>query len=314
MKHAGANGVMVGVDALDTLRRGVEWCVQVKHDGAYCEAHVDASGRVSRVVGKNGKELCDKRSRSLVGTFGGFPGSILCGEIEAHTEAGIAAHDAKGYANLHVFDARKIGNRNLEKLPYSERRDAMLKAWAGLCEATGDDKPWVDDSKGWAHDALGRFAKRVPFSWKRFPIVAQARLETLTASYSRALNAGEEGLVLVDQQAPMGKRRSKLKLKPLDSLDCKVVEVGQRYVSCTYLCDAWAREARSAGLPVIGAKEVQFTVFKSEKNPAWGTLILDPKSYTSKIHSGDILEVMHNGFYESKTPRFPRLMRIREDI
>jgi len=300
--HAGANGTLKTIAGLDSLRRNTEWCVQPKHDGAYCEAHVDASGRVSRVVGRNGKELCDKRSRSLVGTFGGFPGTILCGEIEAHTEAGIRDFELKGYANLNVFDARKIGQRNLEKLSYAKRRDAMFKAWAELCVATGDDRPQKDDAMGLAHDALGRFAKRVPFAWRRFPIVCQAPLIHLTACYEATLNAGGEGLVLVDQQAPMGKRRSKLKLKPQDTLDCQVVDVGQRYVSCTYLCDGWAREARSAGLPVIGAREVEFTVFKSEKNEAWATL-----------KSGDVLEVLHNGYYESKTPRFPKLIRIRND-
>ena len=220
--HGGTNGKIECIEEFQKLRK-TEWAVQEKIDGAYCEVHIDANGRVYSIRGKNGKELGDRRSRSLMGCFGGYPGSVLCGEIEAHTEAGIKAFEAKGFANLHVFDAKKIGCRDLSKLPYWMRRDELYKAWSDLCEASGADAPYNTDRLGFAHDRLGRFCKKIPFAWRRFPIVAQYAIDRMAWYYHRVLRRGGEGVVLVDQNARMGLRRSKVKLKPIDTLDCEVV-------------------------------------------------------------------------------------------
>jgi len=292
--YAGANGKLKSLGDLSEKKR---YAIQPKIDGAYGELYIGATGRVEKIIGRSGKALECVQARSLINVFGGRPGSIYCGELETHTEAGLKAARDRGFAKFHIFDAKKIGNKRIGDLPQWRRRDLLFQHWTAAAIAAGADAPCSDDSNGRAHDDLGRFAKRRPFAWRRLPIVPEYRAD-IAGVYGSLIRDGFEGGVIIDRDATLGRRRSKLKLKPIDSLDCEVVETGTKKCVLIYHAEAWAREMISAGMNVIGSEVVHF--------------VTSPLNYSLSI--GDIVSVAHNGHYESGVPRFPRIIGVRGDL
>lgn len=285
--YVGAGSLLVPSAAFD-LGRG--WAWQRKEDGVYGEARLDGAGRVASVVSRNGREVAE--ARELLGIVAGPPGSVLVGELDAHTEAGNATARAAGYRCLRLFDCLALGGEDVRGLSYLDRWGALHRAqsWAegeGLARAS----TWEDDAAtGRAHavDGSGRFCRRVPMDLRRFPVVPLMRSAAEAREAWRSVEDGAaEGLVAVRLDAKAGARGSKRKVKITDTIDARVVEVG---AGC-------ARVATRAG----------------STQRAWR----DRPSFTvaaDGLRVGAVVEVAHHGYYASGEPRFARVVRARSDV
>lgn len=294
------------------------WAWAPKIDGTYARVTTDARGAVASVIGRNGAPV--REALDLVGILAGPPDAVLHGEFEAHTEAGVRAAAARGWANLHLFDCTRSRGRSLESLGYSARYGELHRAHA-LLELAGDDRrePMQRDPRTWtwdmpggplarwrraraSHHRLGRGvgARPVlpPRPWspadamvpggpprdlRRFPVVPLAR----GAGAGRGLWAdfverqGGEGVVAVRLDAPVAARGGKRKIKATDTLDCVVLEASERHARLSY-------GGRSF---VVSAK--------GKTRPA----------------PGQVVEVAHDGWYErGATPRFARILRVRPEL
>lgn len=278
MSYAGPTGRLRSLDELAKLRG--DWRAQPKLDGQYACAHTDAAGRVFAVTSRTGRELAS----SLVGVDLAAPHAIIAGELTAHTEAGIAERARAGGEHLHAFDLLQLDGRGLAERPYRERLDELQRArgW-GLFHR--DDRTWSDDELGRAHDrATGRYTRRVRDGWGRVPVVptlALSEAEGLLEQGSSPDRGFIEGAVLVRLDAPMGRRRAKVKLKPADGLDVVVISSSRRRALVHWL-----------------ALDLHFTV------PTGGRA----------LSAGSVVEVTHEGYYADGTPRFPRVARVRSDL
>jgi ATP-dependent DNA ligase len=254
------------------------WAWQPKIDGCYARATLDNRGRILRVVSRSGEPI--PQAADLIGILAGPPDSVLHGELEAHTEAGIRAAATRGWAALHLFDVSRLDGATLERLPYADRYGALHRAQAQLeCDGDGRRATWTEDATGRAHGASGRFVAPIPRDLRRLPIVPMARGpgagEMLWRSHVEV--GGGEGLVAVRLDAPLRMRGSKRKIKATDTLDAVCV-------------------ASSRGGSTLTYAGQSFTV---------GT----------ECAVGAIVEVAHDGWYEAAAvPRFPRVVRRRDDL
>lgn len=257
-------------------RLSSRWVVQPKIDGQYVHLHTDRSGKIFAVTSRTGREI----ETGLVGVQTGAPYSVLCGELEAHTEAGIRAAETAGYQSCHLFDVVQLDGRLWASRSYRARRDALLSAVAREWDRSRDT-PWHDDARQRAHDARGRFCRRVPRGWRRLPVVEQRPVAQLDAAWADWVTyTGGEGVVLVNLDAPIGARRAKLKLRDVDTLDATVLAVSKR--RCTL---------------------------------AYGGAIFSLGVNGHSLAVGDLVEVTHHGWHESSvTPRHARVTRIRTDL
>jgi hypothetical protein len=264
---------------------GRSYVLAPKYDGIYCTATTDARGRVAHLFTRTGLPVPSEIARELVGVVWA-PNSVLVGELECWTEAANRMAARRGYRCLHLFDAIRVAGADVSSLPYSGRRDALLRAESALaCEDL--DKPWLVDAQGDAHDpASGHYTRRVPRSWRRMPVVPQlpaSHAEQAWADWvERDGGAGgpAEGLVVVAVDARIGARSSKRKVKRATSIDCVVAHAGKRVASLS-----WAGGT--------------FTC------PAGGL----------ELRVGQKVECTHESFYErSGQPRFPRISRMRPDL
>lgn len=192
------------------------YCVQPKIDGCYAEVHCGADGRVERILSRTGREL----ESSLIG-IQAMPGHcVLVGELEAHTEAGIAAAGARGYQSLHLFDIIMPGT-------YRERRDHL---WRGQSMVASDQGRLSQrrDRSGRYHDSGGHFSAFSPTDWRRFPIVESLPVASACDLWDQARTGQIEGFVVVDLDAPLARRNAKRKVKPIDTLDCLVLAADAR--------------------------------------------------------------------------------------
>lgn len=275
-RRLGYAGALGRVTLAQAQRLGEGYAVQPKIDGQYVELHLDGSGLVDRVISRGGREIkCD-----LIGLRAGLPGSVLVGELEAHTERGRAAARRRGWANCHLFDAIRAGARDVSTDPYRMRRDWLYRGWAACDCLTAPSDTYLTRSAGRLRArTTGRFLPPQSAERNRFPIVTQRPIGEASELYDSVLDAGGEGIVIVALDAPIGKRGAKRKCKPRDSIDAKVI----------------ARDARSA---MMLWERGTFAVGIGQKDVA----------------VGQIWEVTHEGYYATGEPRFARLTRLRSDL
>lgn len=246
------------------------YCLQTKADGCYAEVHTDDSGAVRRILSRSGADLMGGEDLIGVRAFSGR--AILVGELEAHTERGCRDRDDRGWANVHLFDLVAPGS-------YRERRDALWRGQSAItCDAS--DLSSRSDASRRYHDEDGRFCSRpAPLDWRRFPIVPSLPVSAAADLWDMAREDVIEGFVVVDLEAPIGRRNAKRKVKPVDSIDCVVVDASADV----------ARVKTFGKSFIVGCRG----------------LSLSP---------GDVVEVCHNGWYATGEPRFPRIERKRPDL
>ena len=255
------------------------WGWMPKVDGCYARVSTDRRGRVFSVLTRAGRPL--REARDLVGVLVGPPDSVLHGELDAHTEAGNRLASTRGWRALHLFDTTRHAGRDVSAMPALDRH-ALLAADRTALEQAGTVNPWADDEHGQAHAVTtGRYVRRIPRDWRRFPLVPMHR--DARALWSEHVErGGGEGVVAVRLAAPAGARDSKRKIKASDTLDCTVVSCGGGAALLSYRTHLFAVSARGR----------------------WSTLT-----------TGTHVEVAADGWYESTTaPRFARLVRVRADV
>jgi hypothetical protein len=254
---------------------------QPKVDGSLCTALTDSRGRVYQLLTRGGLPF----PPAIAADFRGVtwaPDSAVVGELEAWSEASNRVAARRGYRCLHLFDCLRVAGADVSSLPYSQRRDWLMRAESWLVNEDLD-KPWTTDRAGLAHDlGTGRYTRPVPLSWRRLPVVPQAPSSSAERSWAAWVDAGEavEGLVVVALTGKLGARGSKRKVKATETIDAVVVHPGER------VC-----QVRWAG--------GRFTV-------TTGGQPLKP---------GDVVEVRHESFYErTGQPRHARVVRRRPDL
>lgn len=274
--YTGASG-KVSFDKAGSL--GSKFVVQPKIDGSYCTIATDSSGRVSAVVSRRG-ELLRGVADSLRDIVW-LPDSLLCGECELWTEAARRRVERSGFARVHLFDALRISGRDCASLSYSERRDFLLRAESFLVNENLD-KPWLEEAYGARDPESGRWCRRIPKSWRRMPVVPQLPAHRWEEAWSDWVEADElvEGLVFVRLDAPVGKRGTKKKLKPVSTLDAYCLDFDEKRMTMQ-----WG--------------ELVFTVGRRKR--------VEPRV-------GGLYEIAYESFYDNGTPRFPRLVRARPDL
>lgn len=260
------------------------WAVQPKLDGVYARVRTDRDGRIAELRYRSGELVAAGDAADLVGVVAGPPDAVLHGELEAHTEAGRRAAATRGWAVLHLFDASRLGGRDVTSQPYGWRYGALHHAQA-LLEQEGLPSRGELDARGARHDAGGRYTRGVPRDVRRCPVVPMLRgagaADRLWQEHVEA--GGGEGLVAVALDAPLGRRGAKRKVKASDTIDCVVLRA----------------EARHAELEWRGHR---FVV------AAGGAAARD-------LAPGSVVEVRHDGWYErSVCPRFARIVRVRADL
>lgn len=266
-----------------TARLGPRWAVQPKLDGVVVRVRLDAQGRCAGLLSRGGANLGAGPGRSLMGARLGWSNSVLIGELEAWTERSIRAVRTRGYTLLHLFDIERAeGGRFVGRDTYRARRDLLWRMQSEIVNLAGE-VPWVRDAEGDAHSRLtGRYVEGHPTDWRLAPIVPQVPTARIDEAWGRwGPDSDGEGLVVVDLDAPLGGRRSKLKIKATDELDCTVVSVGRTAVRLEWRGHLFAVSKRG---------DMSLTV-------------------------GEIVSVAHEGWQEkSVRPRFARLVRRRPDL
>lgn len=273
-RYAGARGRLdiARVSRLSARR----YCLQPKLDGCYAEVECDSAGVVVAVRSRTGRELPE--GRELLGIRAMPSACILAGELEAHTEAGVRAAAERGHRLVHLFDVVARPDRTVADLSYAQRRDML---WRGQSTLAGDVSELSSRRDRWGmyHDRHGKFCPTpTPLDWRRFPIVPSLPVSAADELWDQARADALEGFVVVDIEAPLGRRNAKRKVKPIDHLDCVVVRA----------------EPTVARLRTFGRE-----------------FLVSCKGL--ELLPGDCVSVSHNGWYSSGEPRFPRVERKRTD-
>lgn len=283
--YCGATRRLDPSDGLELDDRRFAW--QLKHDGCYVRLTLDAHGRIATVLSRAGRPI----STDLLGIVAGPPDSVLHGELEAHTEAGIRASTARGFALCHLFDVSRLAGRDLSAVPYVERHGLLYTAQS-VVEGDGlaRVRSWQTDATGRAHASSGRFTAPIPRDLRRLPVTPMVRGRAAAAEMWRTSveSSGAEGMVACRLAAPLRARAAKVKIKLSDTLDCRVVSSGATAMTvATKIRTDSARGPRS--------KVVQFAM-------------------PGSAPVGSIVEVRADGWYATGLPRFPRLVRSRGDL
>ena len=276
--YTGARGRLT-LDYASTLGKG--YIVQPKFDGSYAVVTTDAKGRFARAIFRSGALM----SAKMIPAFSGLvwrPNATLVCELEVWTEASNRIAATRGYRMAHVFDCLRMNGQDMTRRPYRERYASLMRAESALmCDDL--DKPWLDDGHDRAHGSDGRYVKRVPQSWRRMRVVPQMRTcDVDRAWYEWTVKSRDpiEGLVVVAQDAPVGKRAAKRKIKEHLTLDCRVLDTDGKRMTL-------------------------------EWHGRWFVVGCNGKTVTA----GDTVEVQCDGLYEStETPKFPRVTRVRHDL
>ena len=294
--YAGAAGRM---SIQDVLALGSGWGVMEKADGAYCHVYLDGRGCIERVLSRTGEPFPRSVVGDLLGCHVGAGDSVLCGEIECHTEAGNRAAEERGYRVIHLFDAIRVNGVYLAREPFRVRRDWLYRgqSWAenlgqrrhyrveklaGYISATAAETPSDDVPTYRARSiASGRFCRAVPRTWERTPILPLLAPAKAGEIWERAVEGQAEGVVAVRLDAKLGARRSKVKCKPLETIDAVVLQA-----------DPSGYVLRMRGSELVFAT-------------GRGGIDAQPD---------DVLEVAHEGWYTTGCPRFARLVRRRPDL
>ena len=290
MTYVGATARLTP-DAIPTLGDG--WGVQPKMDGCYAEAALDLDGRIAAVTGRNGRPVAD--GAELIGVLAGPPRSVLVGELEAHTEAGVAAYAAQGFRMLHLFDVLAAAGRDVRRDPYRARYDLLHSMQADLFDqGLGLVESWVMRGAGSQlrprDPVSGRLVRAIPRDLRRLPIVPMAlgADDALDLWDEHVEEYGGEGLVAVRLDARAGAPSSKRKVKLTDTIDARVVAIGSGAI----------RVAWRGGTSEVGWQERPEPFAVGTRRP---------------LAPGDTVEVAHDGWYGSGVPRFARVVRPRKD-
>ena len=252
-------GATARIAFTDALKLGSDWACQPKKDGAYCTVHTDARGRVEYIRSRNGWYFPKLHTVDLIGMHVATTRVVLVGELECESEHGWDVAKERGYPLLHLFDVLHDGDRSMVREPQRVRRDRLHRMQVEAEDWTGK-----------------------PIS-TRFPIVPQYSTHSVGRWFTEALDAGDEGLVLVNVNAPLGAPSSKRKLKRVDTLDALIVGGP----------DSWGYWAEWSG--------VRFVVAKS-------------KTHAPGAGIGAIVEIAFEGFLRSGQPKHPRIIRRRFDL
>lgn len=206
-----------------------------------------------------------------------IPSAVLCCEIERHTEAAVVAVRNRGFELLHIFDALELGGRALVAETYADRYQAIMRAIVE-CEV----------QQGWSNAAgnrrteAGRFTMAAPIDVRRTPLVPMLRgasgFDEMWSSFVERQQG--EGLVAVNLTAKAGSKLSKRKVKTTDTVSVKLSPA--------------ARDGSNAFVHAYGKA---FLV----SMPKWAAI-------------GDVVDIAHNGFYNTGEPRFARVVRKRMDL
>lgn len=274
--YTGASG-RISIDELSSL--GTDWAIQPKHDGAYAMLLLGDAGEVVRVISRTGNQY-PEHIHQLTGQVVGAPNSVLMGEGTWHTEEGIAESLVRGYPIVHVFDALLVAGVSMIGVPYSVRREKIYRAYSQLQE--GDDgRDWDDDKRGRAHyRGSGRFTVRGATGWRRVAMVEQVRVDKTPELWDRVRAGQIEGVVAVRQTSLIGQRGAKYKCKPIEMIDAIVMRTSER-----------ASTVRT-----------------------FGGLAFSVPSSGLTLHAGCAVEVLHEGWYRTGLPKFPRINRVRFDL
>jgi hypothetical protein len=256
----------------DAAELGSRFAVQPKKDGIYVRLYLDGRGRVAKVFMRNGREVLPHLTSHLMGALVGNPHAELVGELDAMTDRGEAAASRRP-RQVHLFDCLHDGARSLLKAPYSARHDALWRMQSAVqCAAPDDDhrpKPWR------------KYRDPIGAGWRLTPIVPQVSIARARVAWEEWVigpDDGDEGLVVVALDAPVGK--GKMRIKQSETIDAVVASVSRTTVTCGY-------------------RGRYFNVGR-------GRHIVDP---------GEIVEVRCDGFYETGVlPRFPSIVRVRRDL
>jgi hypothetical protein len=260
---------------------GARYAIAPKWDGSYVTAVIGADGKLSRLILRSGEFV----GRGLMADFAGIrytPNSIIIAEAEIWTEASNRFASARGYRNLWALDCLRIAGRDVSSLPYRARRSALLQADDDLMRQD-EDRPWVQDVDGRAHDHLGRWTRPTPLCWRRLRITPERPAREAEALWrfwveQDGADGPVEGLVLIALDAPLGKGKQKIKIA--NSVDATVIQTGPRDVVL-----AWAGKT--------------FACSRGKH----------------ELVVGDWVEVAADAFYEkTSTPRHPRIIRKRPDL
>src|SRR3990167_4836793 len=281
-RYAGARGKL---KPEQVARLAPSYLLQPKLDGAYALVATDERGAIASLTLRSGRVLQGPLAEDYTGLIIGAPCSTFAAEVELYTEAGNRHAVLRGYRNLYLLDCLSLDGASLAEQPYSVRYEWLQRIRA-TCEGQTPDRAY-QDAFGRFHDNLGRFSRDIPQAHRRYSIVPQVDPSEYQACLTRWVTFEKlgpaEGLVAVDQSAKLGARKSKLKLKAVDTVDAVVSDVGTRK-ACLY----YRGNLFTTGLP------------------AWAK---------SSLKAGEVVEVAHEGFYEaSMTPRFARLVRPRPDL
>lgn len=258
------------------------YAFQAKRDGVYVKLTTDAHGRIADLVYRSGAAVGKRDSDGLRGVAIGLPFSTLHGELEAQTEAGIAARERRGEAWVHLFDVSVVGGVSVEAQTFDERH-AHLQRWISSIYSDLDSDHRLD-GRGLAHDPTsGRFVRPARENLRRLPIVPVVRGKGAAERLWREeveLYRGE-GIVACDLRAPFGKGKRKVRYH--ESLDCSVVSVGRTaaildYQGTRFPCAATSLASRG-------------------------------------LRPGEIVEVVSDGWTRDRSrPLHPRIVRLRLDL
>ena len=284
------------------------WGYQPKIDGCYAHAILDGDGRIASILSRTGARIPD--ADDLIGIVAGPPRSLLVGELEAHTEAGAAAYARQGFRRMHLFDLLALDGRSVSDLPYADRYRllaadrvahvearglATIASWVEVevAASPGGSRPGARRTDGATTTQArcpltGRLVRRIPRDLRRLPVVPlvqghEAARELWSTYVERD---GGEGLVAVRLDARVGRPGAKRKIKLTDTADVRVVATSPGVIRAT--CPT-----TSPG----GWRGQTFVVQSSQPLPI-----------------GAVVEVAHDGCYGSGVPRFPRVVRKRDDL
>ena len=256
------------------------WGVMPKADGWYVHVYLDGRGKIERVLTRTGQPVPKAKLGDLVGCEVGAPDSVLAGELLDH-------NCGESYPVVQLFDAIRVNGPYLARERFRVRRDWLFRSqsWAecmGERRHYGVEKPTQRIEQVRArHKRSGRFCPAVPRTWERTPILPLMAPGLAGELWEQARAGDVEGLVAVALDAPLGRRGSKKKAKPVSDLDCVVLSVDPTGIV--------ARVRGSETIVALGHRRGVDVVV------------------------GDIIEVEHEGWYASG-PRFARLARVRRDL
>lgn len=192
----------------------------------------------------------------------------------------------RGYRMLYPFDCTRVGGRDVSRESYGTRRDALLRAEVEV-EQRGPDRPWVEDDQGDYHDPkTGRYMRPTPLGWRRVRVAPQMPIARAAQAWEARVERQEvgpcEGLVACAVSAQLGAAKSKRKIKSSAEIDAVVVALDARAMRVHWL--------------------------------AAGRTFAVSRPSTMTVAVGDVVEIRHEGYFDSGEPRFARVVRRRPDL